>query len=133
MRSRVAMVAAERRDLIEAGLNEPLVAGSGYGDCVAALIPDGERAVRADGWKVAPLRVGACLLEGADPALSVADTSQAGGDELPGMQGVARGLTPCGDTAAGSTRSGLRRWLMFMGGNRRLAASAASVGAAGCR
>ncbi len=37
------------RDLIEAGLNEPRVAGSGYGDCVAAPIRQGERAPWADG------------------------------------------------------------------------------------
>jgi hypothetical protein len=29
------------RDLIEAGLSEPRMAGSGYGDCVAAPIPHG--------------------------------------------------------------------------------------------
>lgn len=37
------------RDLIEAGLNEPRVAGSGYGDCVAAAIRHGERAPWVDG------------------------------------------------------------------------------------
>ena len=37
------------RDLIEAGLNEPGMAVSGYGDCVAALIPIGEGARRGDG------------------------------------------------------------------------------------
>jgi hypothetical protein len=37
------------RDLIEAGLNEPRVAGSGYGDCVAAPIPTGDGARPRDG------------------------------------------------------------------------------------
>ena len=37
------------RDLIEAGLNGPRVAGLGYGDCVAAPIQHGERARRVDG------------------------------------------------------------------------------------
>ena len=44
MRSRGTDVRAGfERDLIEAGLNEPAVAVSGYGDCVAAPIPDGDR------------------------------------------------------------------------------------------
>ena len=37
------------RDLIEAGLNGPRVAGSGYGECVAALIPNGDGQRHDDG------------------------------------------------------------------------------------
>ncbi len=41
------------RDLIEAGLNEPRMACSVYGDCVAALIPVGRGARRDDGmWLI---------------------------------------------------------------------------------
>ena len=43
--------AAVERDLIEAGLNEPVVAGSVYGDCVAPSIADDDIGLHGDGWK----------------------------------------------------------------------------------
>ena len=52
MRSRdTAGWAGLKRDLIEAGLNEPRVAGLGYGDCVVVPISHGERAAWVDGGK----------------------------------------------------------------------------------
>ena len=52
MRSRdTACRARLERDLIEAGLNEPRVAGLGYGDCVAPPISHGERAAWVAGGK----------------------------------------------------------------------------------
>ena len=109
------------------------MAGSGYGDCVAAPIPEDERAPRLDGVKTTSVCVRGCLERGDGATLSMAGSGEAGDSVLSDMQRAAWRLTPRGDIAAASRGSGLVRCLLLMGGHRRTAGSAVSVGAAECR
>ena len=134
MRSRGTDVRAGfERDLIEAGLNEPAVAVSGYGDCVAAPIPDGDRGARGDGWKGdGPKRSG---LPGAGPRYNGGPD----GSWKDGLSGVWRAVctvwrvTPGGGIAAAPMRSEPARCPMLMIRHTRRTALAATLDAAGCR
>ncbi len=92
------------RDLIEAGLNEPRVAGSGYGDCVAAPIRHGERAPWVDGGEAMAACVRAGPQGGNGSVLSMAGSVGAEDSVLSGLPCTAWRLTPGGDIAAAATR-----------------------------
>lgn len=121
------------RDLIEAGLNEPAVAVSVYGDCVAALVPNGDRRSHGDGCKGdGPLRSG---LSGAGPRC---DGGRGGSwkDALCGVWRAVRTvwpLTPGDGIAAAPMRSEPARCPMLMIRHSGRAELAATLDAAGCR
>ena len=128
--------AGPERDLIEAGLNEPRVAGSGYGDCVAALIPNGDRQRHDDGlrtrnpgiWRYLErcIVVAACLV-GSDVARNGARSG------VPRAVCTARLSTPGGGIAAAPERSVQAPGLVLMIYTSRLADLAATSGVAGFR
>ena len=124
------------RDLIEAGLNEPRVAGSGYGDCVAALIPNGDGQRHDDGlrtrnpgiWRYLERRsVVVAWPVGSD----VARTGARSG--IPRAVCMARLSTPGGGIAAAPVRSVQAPGLVLMMCTTRMADLAATWGAAGYR
>ena len=121
------------RDLIEAGLNEPAVAVSGYGDCVAALVPSGGGASDGDGRKGdSSMRSG---LPGTGPWCDDGH-SGSGNDAFSGVLrsvGTVWPLTPGDGIAAAPMRSEPARCPMLMIRHTRRTALAATLGAAGCR
>ena len=124
------------RDLIEAGLNEPGMAGSGYGDCVAVALPDGDGRLYGGGRKAMAPCLWARLEQGSGAAASVVGSGGAGEVALSVVWRDARAIwrpKPCDGMAAASKRWGLTRCLMLMGGEPRPAGLAEISGAAGCR
>jgi len=104
---------------MKARLNEAAVAGSGYGDCVAALIADGERRPRVDSRKATAWCVRACPQGARHPALSMAKSGQAGDSALSAMQRPAWRLTPRVRRTIGGVQDGrFERPLLIAAGKK---------------
>ena len=124
------------RDLIEAGLNEPRVAGSDYGDCVAVLIPNGGRQRHDDGLRTMNSGIWRylerCIVIAACPVGSDAARNGA-------RSGIPRGVctarlsTPGDGIAAAPVRWVQAPGLALMIGTTRMADLATTSGAAGYR
>ena len=137
MRSRGTDVRAGlERDLIEAGLNEPRVAGSGYGDCVAALIPNGDRERHDDGLRTMNSGIWRyqerCIVVAACPVGSDAARNGARSG-IPRAVCTARLSTPGEGIAAAPERSVQAPGLILMIYTARMADLAATSGEAGYR
>ena len=112
------------------------MAGSGYGDCVAAPIPDGDGRRDRGGCKALVPCVWAGLEPGRGAASGVVGSGGAANGALSGVWRDAHAAwrpTACDSRAVTSTRLGLAQCLMVMGGEIGLAGLAAISGAAGCR
>ena len=124
------------RDLIEAGLNEPRVAGSGYGDCVAALIPNGDRQRHDDGLRTMNSGIWRylerCIVVAACPVGSDAVRNGARSG-IPRAVCTARLSMPGDGIAAAPERSVQTPGLVLMIDTSRMADLAATSGVAGYR